>query len=65
MIDFADVLKEKEKELEKLQAEVEVLREAQRICLALDGGEVANVHVMPEPAVKPVTAPIKLGRRFP
>ncbi len=67
MIDFAEVLKEKERELERLQAEVEVLREAQRICLARHpaGADLPNVRLMPEPAAKPPATPMKMGRRFP
>ncbi len=62
MIDLAEVLRQKEKELEKLKAEVEVLREAQRICTGQNVAEVPKMRPGSEPAAEAAQA---AGRRFP
>ncbi len=65
MIDLAEVLKQKEKELEKLKAEVEVLREAQRICTGQNVTEVPKMRPASEAAAESAHNPQVAGRRFP
>ncbi len=67
MIDFGEVLKAKERELEQLKAEIEVLREAQRILSARspDPSEVRRVAVPAGTATEGAPPPLKSGRRWP
>ncbi len=67
MTDLSEVLKQKEKELETLKAEIEVLRQAQRICAArnLAVAEVPKIRPASNTPAESAPNPQTTGRRFP